>query len=103
MVVNRVLTVEQAQKERTTGVVLTLSLKEHNPGQIERVARILEQARGSVPVFLYVRDAAGKRIVLKASDSFRVNPTRLVPAELEAVLGQGTVHFSRQGNGRNGK
>jgi hypothetical protein len=55
-------------------------------------------------VFLYVRDAAGKLMVLKASDSFRVNPATLPRAELEAILGPGTVRFSRQGHGaaRNG-
>jgi hypothetical protein len=48
-----------------------------------------------VPVFLFVRDAAGKRIKLKAADSFRINPVNLPRAELEAILGPGTVHFAR--------
>ncbi|MCC6418324.1 MAG: DNA polymerase III subunit alpha [Gemmataceae bacterium] len=103
LLVNRILTIEQAQKERTTGVVLALRLAEHGPGQLDQVARILQRARGSVPVFLYVRDAVGKQMVLKAADLFRVNPTNLARGELEAVLGPGTVHFSRQGNGRNGR
>lgn len=103
LLVNRILTIEQAQKERTTGVVLALRLAEHGPGQLDQVARILQRARGSVPVFLYVRDAVGKQMVLKAADLFRVNPANLARGELEAVLGPGTVHFSRQGNGRNGR
>jgi DNA polymerase-3 subunit alpha len=105
LVVTRVLTIEQAQRERTTGLALALRLGEHVPGHLEEVARILQRARGSVPVFLCVRDAAGKQMVLKAADAFRVNPATLPRAELEAVLGPGTVHFSRQESGtvRNGK
>ncbi|MCI0463648.1 MAG: DNA polymerase III subunit alpha [Gemmataceae bacterium] len=95
LVVQRILTVEQAQKERTKGVMLALRLGEHTPGQLDQVARILERARGSVPVFLLVRDGAGKRMKLKASDSFRINPVNLPRAELEAILGPGTVHFAR--------
>jgi DNA polymerase III subunit alpha len=105
LVVTRILTIEQAQRERTTGLALALRLGEHGPGHLDAVARVLERARGSCPVFLYVRDHAGKLMVLKASDQFRVNPGTLPREELEAILGPGTVRFSRQGNGapRNGK
>ncbi len=104
LVVTRILTLEQAQRERTTGLALALRVGQHGPGHLDRVAQVLQRARGSVPVFLYVRDPAGKLMVLKASDSFRVNPTTLPREELEAILGPGTVRFSRQGNGaaRNG-
>jgi DNA polymerase-3 subunit alpha len=105
LVVTRILTTEQAQRERTTGLALALRLSEHGPGHLDAVARVLQRARGSCPVFLYVRDHAGKLMVLKAADSFRVNPSTLRREELEAILGPGTVRFSRQGNGaaRNGK
>lgn len=105
LVVTRVLTIEQAQRERTTGLAIALRLGQHTPRHIEQVARVLQGARGSVPVFLYVRDGAGKQVILKAGDGFRINPTKLPKAELDAILGPGCVHFSRQGNGngRNGK
>ncbi len=104
LVISRVLTVEQAQRERTTGLVLDLSLELHGPGHVEALARALQRSRGSCPVFLYVRDAAGKQLKLKAGDDFRVNPATLVKSELDDILGPGRVHFSRQSNGlaRNG-
>jgi hypothetical protein len=104
LVVTRILTVEQAQRERTTGLALELRVDTHGPGHIDRIVEVLQRARGSCPVFLFFRDPSGKIAVLKASDSFRVNPATLPRAELEAVLGPGTVRFSRQGsNGtRNG-
>ncbi|HYT93630.1 MAG TPA: DNA polymerase III subunit alpha [Gemmataceae bacterium] len=105
LVVSRVLTIEQAQRERTTGLAIALRLGEHTPGHLDQVARVLQAARGSCPVFLYVRDGTGKQVVLKAGEGFRINPIKLPKAELDAILGPGCVHFSRQGNGaaRNGK
>jgi hypothetical protein len=52
-----------------------------------------------------VVDAANRRLILKASEAFKVNPKTLARAELETLLGSGSVFFSRQGNGngRSGK
>ena len=38
-----------------------------------------------------------------AAEKFRVNPRSLARGELETLLGPGSVYFSRQGNGRNGR
>jgi DNA polymerase-3 subunit alpha len=105
LVITRILTIEQAQKERTTGLALAFRLDKHGPGHIDAVARILQRARGACPVYLYVRDAAGKTAQLKTNDEYRINPTTLARDEIESILGAGCVQFSRQtnGNGRNGK
>jgi DNA polymerase-3 subunit alpha len=104
LVVTRILSVEQAQRERTTGLVLDLGV-DMRPSLIDSLAAVLRRTPGRCPVFLYVRDNSGKVLKLKASDEFRVNPSALEKGELEMILGSGRVHFSRQGNGyaRNGK
>lgn len=100
LVLTRILTIEQGQKERTTGLVLLMRLGEHLPEHIDAVATILKRSRGTVPVFLHVQDAAGKWVKLKANDDYRINPATLVKEDLETILGKGRVEFSRQGNGR---
>jgi DNA polymerase-3 subunit alpha len=99
--VTRVLSLEQGQKERTTGLVVTLELSDdadRDGRRLEALAAALRRApRGGCPVFLYVRDGAGRWLRLKAGDAYRVNPATLVKAELEAVVGAGRVEFSRQG------
>ncbi len=105
LILTKVLTFEQGKKERTTGLVLLMNLKEHGPAQIEAVAHVLARARGAVPVFLHIQDAAGKWLKLKSSEEFRINPDTLVKSDLETILGAGRVQFARQGgngNGRNG-
>jgi DNA polymerase-3 subunit alpha len=100
LVVQKLLTMDEAQTERTTGVVVNLHLGRHERPHVEAVRRILERAQGYCPVFVCLHDAAGKRMLLKASEEFRVNPKTLARAELETVLGTGSVFYSRQGNGR---
>jgi DNA polymerase-3 subunit alpha len=103
--ITRVLTMEQGQKERTTGLLLTLDLstdQDADARRIDALAVALRRApRGGCPVFLYVRDGAGKWLRLKASDDFRINPAKIVTDELEAIVGTGRVEFARQKtNGR---
>jgi DNA polymerase-3 subunit alpha len=104
LVITRLLSTEQVQRERTTGLVLALSLAEHRPEQIDALARVLRRTPGACPVFLCVTDRAGRRSLLKAGPEFRINPEKLCKADLELILGPGRVEFSRQGNGysRNG-
>jgi DNA polymerase-3 subunit alpha len=105
LVISRVLTIEQAQQERTSGLVMDLSLEHHDDTHVEAVARVLERHRGRCPVFIYVRDGAGRQLRLKVSDELRINPVPLVKSELEMIVGPGRVKFSRHapGNGRNGR
>jgi DNA polymerase-3 subunit alpha len=104
LILSRVISVEQAKKELTRWLRLSLTLGIHGPDEIEQVARILERTPGPCPVYLDVRDSAGKRCRLKAAETFRVNPTTLAVGELEMILGSGRVELYGQanGNGRNG-
>ena len=100
LVVRRIVSTEQAERERTKGVVLLLSLGTHTPDIIDAVARVLKRAQGSCPVYLTVQDAAGKRVLLKTGEEFRVNTQGLPIDELETILGPGHVKFSSLTNGK---
>jgi DNA polymerase-3 subunit alpha len=103
LIVSRILTVEQTQREYTKGVVLLLGLGMHKAEEIDAVARVLRRSPGACPVYLSILDGAGKRTLLKTSDEFRVNPAAFPADELETILGQGRVKFTGLGNGyRNG-
>jgi DNA polymerase-3 subunit alpha len=100
----RVLTLEQGQKERTTGLVLTLDLSadaDRDNRLLDSLAAALRRApRGPCPVFLYMRDGAGRWLRLKAGEEYRVNPAALAKGDLESIIGAGRVEFSRQGTAR---
>jgi DNA polymerase-3 subunit alpha len=104
LILTRVLSIEQAQRELTRGLVLSLRLGVHEPELIDAIGRVLERAQGSCPVYLAIRDAAGRRTVLKLGETYRVNPANVPIGELETMLGQGAVKFSGPVNGslRNG-
>jgi DNA polymerase-3 subunit alpha len=95
----KVMTVEQGQRERTTGLLLVMDSTDE-PTKLDTIGQVLRRSpRGSCPVFLYLRDPAGKYAKLKASDDFRVNPATVAKTDLEMILGPGRVEFARQGAG----
>lgn len=94
LVLTRAFDLDTARKELTKGLVLTLAVGEHSPQVIEQLGRELRRYSGSCPVYLQVRDAAGKRAVLRASEQFRINPATLDLGRLEMLLGPGRVAYS---------
>jgi DNA polymerase-3 subunit alpha len=106
LILTRVLSIEQAQRELTKGLVLRMKLDVHGPHHVDALARMLQRTPGACPVFLNVVDGAGKRAFLKLSQEFCINPAALATGELEMVLGEGSVKFSGlangNGNGRRG-
>jgi DNA polymerase-3 subunit alpha len=104
LILTRVLSIEQAQRELTKGLVLSLRLGVHEPEMIDAIGRVLERTQGSCPVYLAIRDGSGRRSVLKLGESYRVNPANVPIGELETILGKGAVKFSGPVNGhsRNG-
>ena len=83
LILSRILTTDQARRELTRGLVLGLVVGVHEPEQIDAVARVLQRTPGPCPVYLDVRDGAGKRVALKAAAEFAVNPATVAAADLE--------------------
>jgi DNA polymerase III subunit alpha len=104
LILTRIMSIDQAQKELTRSLWLSLTLGVHSGEHLEGIARLLKRAPGPCPVFLVLQDAAGKRSVLKCGQDYSINPARLVAAELEMLLGAGRVAFAGAGtiNGSNG-
>jgi DNA polymerase-3 subunit alpha len=105
LLLTRFMSIEQAQRELTRLMIVTLRMDEHGPQHVEAVARALRRTPGTCPVLLDVRDPAGRWARLKVSDEYRIDPRTVATAELEELLGRGAVKFSGppNGNGRNGK
>jgi DNA polymerase-3 subunit alpha len=99
LMLTRLLTIEQAQRELTKLMIVSLRLGEHQPSHIDALARALKRTPGTCPVFLDVRDGNGKWARLKLPDEYRVNPLAVATAELEAVIGPGCIKFSGPVNG----
>jgi DNA polymerase-3 subunit alpha len=99
LVITRLLTLEQAKKERTQGLLLTLDLSDNGETlqRLERVGMVLQRSPGNLPVFIDVLDGAGNRLTIRAGDAFRVHPDKVPIADLETLLGKGRVEFARAG------
>ncbi len=105
VVLTQIVSVEQMQREGCKEVWLRMRLGEHAPPLIDRVAEVLKRYAGSCPVWLCVFDAAGRQSRLRLGKAFGINPLAFCPAEIEDLLGPGSVKLigSANGNGRNGR
>jgi DNA polymerase-3 subunit alpha len=95
--VKKILTIEEARAEFTKSMLLKLHYTEDEESlrKLDAVGLVLKRYRGTCPVYLSVRDPSGKQVQLKLKEEFRVNPSALKVEELEMLLGQGAVLFSR--------
>jgi DNA polymerase-3 subunit alpha len=95
--IKKVITIDEARTEFTKSMVLKMPYTD-DPGDLRKldaVGAILKRYKGGCPVYLSVRDHAGKQVQMKLSEEYRVNPAALKLEELEMVLGAGAVIFSR--------
>jgi DNA polymerase-3 subunit alpha len=91
LIVNRILSIEQAQRELARGLYLLVKPGVHRPQHIDALGSILGRSPGGCPVFLTVRDPSGKDAVLKLGREYAVNPGSYPHEELTALLGEGCV------------
>jgi DNA polymerase-3 subunit alpha len=101
LIVNRLLPLEQAQREFTRGVVIRLSTGAHDEKMLPSLGEILRRAPGRCPVYLQITDGAGKRATLQLAADFAIDVTRFPQADVDTLLGKGNVlfHGMRNGNG----
>jgi DNA polymerase-3 subunit alpha len=93
LVINRILTLEQARRELARGLYLLLRLGRTQPEDIDRLSEVLRQTPGPCPVFLTVKDGADKFCVLKLGRDFAINPNTVPQDDLEALLGPNSVRL----------
>jgi DNA polymerase-3 subunit alpha len=103
LILSRILTVEQMQREGCGKVWLRVKLSEHQPQVIDRVAEVLARYRGTCPVWLCVLDGTGRQSQLRLGGQFHVNPLAFQPGEIEVFLGAGSVKLVGNGSTRNGR
>src|SRR5207253_1937742 len=94
LVLTRAFDLDTARKELTKGLVLTFAIDEHGPQIVDQLGKELRRFPGVCPVYLQVRDGAGRRAVLRASEQFRIDPGTLNVGRLEMLLGAGRVVYS---------
>jgi len=94
LVLSRIYSLEQATRELATGLWLLVQVGRNRPCELDVLADTLKRYPGSCPVFLTVRDGAGKNSVLKLGREFSINPNSCPHDEIEALLGPGSVKLA---------
>lgn len=94
IVLNRIFSLEQAQRELAKGLHLLLKLDQHLPRDVDVIAHLLRQAPGTCPVMITIRDAGRRDCVLRLGREFSINPSKFPRDELETLLGLGNVKLT---------
>ncbi len=96
VIVEKVMTIEQARSELTRGLVIRIPYSDDEAMllKLDGVANVLRRNKGSCPVYLSVRDIAGKAAQFKINSDFWINASTIHVDELELLLGPGCVLFT---------
>lgn len=96
LIVDKVMTLEDAKSDLTKEMVIRIPYGEDEEtyGKIDRLRVLLPNYRGQTPVWLVVRDPAGKMARLRLPQEYWINPATIRTEELDTFLGTGCVLFN---------
>ena len=96
VIVEKVMTIEQARSELTRGLVIRIPYSDDEAMllKLDGVANVLRRNKGSCPVYLSIRDVSGKAAQFKINSEFWINASTIHVDELELLLGPGCVLFT---------
>jgi DNA polymerase III subunit alpha len=96
VIVEKVMTIEEAKQELTRGMVIRIPYTEDDDllKKLDGVATILRRNKGSCPVYLSIKDFQNRSVQFKLGNDFFVNVAKFHTDELEMLLGQGCVLYT---------
>ena len=98
--VSDVLPVADAARRLTTAVVLDLDPDRHSPALLAGLKPVFGAHRGRCEVYAQVAGPAGRKITLKLDKDFAALPGPDLKADMEKVLGPGSVRLIGEGTRR---
>ncbi len=96
VIVERVITMDQARSELTKGVLLRMNYRTDEDGRqlFQSLGAILKKSKGGTPVEMAILDPAGRVARFKLASEYFVDHMQIPVEQLEMVLGPGSVHFT---------
>jgi DNA polymerase-3 subunit alpha len=91
--ITRLFTLEQAKQEMARELHLLFRPGVCTPTDVDALASILRRSPGTVPVFLTIKDSAGRRCVLRLGRELAINPATYDHDALIDLLGAGCVYI----------
>ncbi|MEJ2744870.1 MAG: DNA polymerase III subunit alpha, partial [bacterium] len=93
LVVSDMIPLTEAQQRYTTSMHISVYLSDVEHGKLEDLKKMLLSSTGTCPVILDFTAATGERVMMKASNGFRVTPTPDLVKGVEALLGESSVRL----------
>jgi DNA polymerase-3 subunit alpha len=103
IVVNDLITIEDAIGRLTTSVGLKLDPARHAPALATELDPLIRRHKGNVEVYVQITTNATQRVVLRLDRERFVRPSQELKGDLERLLGTDCVQFSGAGTRRRKK
>ena len=96
LIVDKVMDLAQAKADLTKEMIIRIPYGDDDEtlGKLDRLKVLLPSCKGNTPVWLLVRDPAGRTARLRLPDRFWVDPAAVRMDELDTFLGPGCVLFN---------
>lgn len=94
LIVSDVVPIEEARQRYTSEMHVSVYLSDVEHGRLEDLKMLLLSSAGACPVFLDFTSGTGERVMMRASNGFRVAPTLDLVKRIEAILGEGSVRLT---------
>ena len=95
-IIDKVMTLDQARAELTKEMIIRMPYGDDDEtlGKIDRLRVLLPNYRGHTPVWLVIRDPAGRMARMRLGREYWVNPAAVRMDEIDHFLGSGSVRFN---------
>lgn len=91
---NEITKLSDVSQQATKSIAIDLRTTGLDPTCLEDLKKVIEQNRGSTPVFLAFRNPAGERVLMSAGQTFWVQTSEKLFEQIEALFGENSIKIA---------
>lgn len=100
LVVDDIITIDEAIQKLTTGLLIKLDREKHSPQVVSQIKPILGQSKGGTPVYIEMAVNGSQQAMIKLSADLFIKPSLTLRQDLESLLGNGQAILCGAGTKR---
>ncbi len=89
----KIFPLESSAEKLAGAVTVSIDLEGLGESVLDRLQQLLGNHSGKVPLQFVFRPTAGGRVIIRPSTGYFLKPSPEATTQLEALLGQGSVHY----------
>ncbi|MHC4870281.1 MAG: DNA polymerase III subunit alpha [Planctomycetota bacterium] len=95
--IDEIIPIEEALEKLSGSVKLKVDARVLNDDVLSEIMDLLKTHNGECPVFFNIKTENGKKVYLKCSNKYAVQPSKMLKNDFEKLLGEGHLAFLSAG------